>query len=516
MRRRLKFPRQIEVERILDLGKFGVLSLAWLSEGDRLAVEQGGDLVVVSASDGERLEVFEHPEYRGRFGSVGSHRWSPDGKKLLQESISTFRVFDLDAGTFGSAFEGHSDRIQDLRWSPSGQGIASASADGFAATWDPSTRSIASTFEGHEGGVDRVCWSNDELSIATFSRADKSVRVWDVATGAEQIRIEQPYAATDFVWEPESDALWVHSDDGALRRFPRGGAPGVELPLPWAGRNQIGFIAGSEFLLQASVGYERARMRIWSYESRIVRSMTDFDYNRVSSHAHDGEFALHPRDPRVAMIVGYSEVYLLNVGAEVRGESRSESLESAEAGESTEPGPTITIVTGVASDPGTLSDPGQRSSGSPVWIEEKKPVHDGSGPMFDVFLCHNSQDKPHVRILDKQLRDRGISTWLDERELQPGLPWQDALQEQIATIGAAAVLVGTQGFGPWQNRELSGFLSQFNRRGCPVIPVILDVCRETPDLPIFLQEMTWVDFRLAEPNPLDRLVWGITGRRGEA
>jgi hypothetical protein len=26
--------------------------------------------------------------------------------------------------------------------------------------------------------------------------------------------------------------------------------------------------------------------------------------------------------------------------------------------------------------------------------------------------------------------------------------------------------------------------------------------------------MTWVDFRLADPDPLDRFVWGITGKRG--
>jgi hypothetical protein len=26
-------------------------------------------------------------------------------------------------------------------------------------------------------------------------------------------------------------------------------------------------------------------------------------------------------------------------------------------------------------------------------------------------------------------------------------------------------------------------------------------------------EMTWVDFRVSQPNPLARLIWGITGKR---
>ena len=33
------------------------------------------------------------------------------------------------------------------------------------------------------------------------------------------------------------------------------------------------------------------------------------------------------------------------------------------------------------------------------------------------------------------------------------------------------------------------------------------------ELPIFLKAMTWVDFRRQEPDPLSRLIWGITGRR---
>jgi hypothetical protein len=33
---------------------------------------------------------------------------------------------------------------------------------------------------------------------------------------------------------------------------------------------------------------------------------------------------------------------------------------------------------------------------------------------FDVFLSHNSKDKPRVRKLAVALRDRGLRVWLDE------------------------------------------------------------------------------------------------------
>ncbi|MBN2306009.1 MAG: TIR domain-containing protein [Anaerolineae bacterium] len=132
---------------------------------------------------------------------------------------------------------------------------------------------------------------------------------------------------------------------------------------------------------------------------------------------------------------------------------------------------------------------------------------------FDVFLCHNSGDKPLIRKLGAHLKKHGILPWLDEEQLRPGLPWQRALEHQIANIKTVAVFVGENGIGPWQHNELDAFLREFVRRGCPVIPVILPKCPNPPDLPIFLQGMTWVDFRVRTPNPMQRLIWGITGDR---
>jgi hypothetical protein len=47
----------------------------------------------------------------------------------------------------------------------------------------------------------------------------------------------------------------------------------------------------------------------------------------------------------------------------------------------------------------------------------------------------------------------------------------------------------------------------------PVIPVLLPDAPDKPELPIFLKAMTWVDFRVQDPEPLSRLIWGITGQR---
>jgi GTPase SAR1 family protein len=131
---------------------------------------------------------------------------------------------------------------------------------------------------------------------------------------------------------------------------------------------------------------------------------------------------------------------------------------------------------------------------------------------FDVFLCHNGEDKPAVRWTARRLREHGILPWLDEAELIPGRPWQEELEQQIGQIRAAAVFVGPSGIGPWQNQELRAFLREFIERGCPVIPVLLPEA-EMPSLPVFLRGMTWVDLRAQDEAGIERLIWGITGRK---
>ena len=132
---------------------------------------------------------------------------------------------------------------------------------------------------------------------------------------------------------------------------------------------------------------------------------------------------------------------------------------------------------------------------------------------FDVFLSHNSKDKPAVVELAEAMKDRGLRPWLDQWELVPGRPWQEALEAVIETVPSAAILVGRDGLGPWEEVEMRACLAEFVKRDLPVIPVLLPDAPEAPKLPMFLRGFTWVDLR-GDPCPgLDRLMWGITGEK---
>jgi hypothetical protein len=61
-----------------------------------------------------------------------------------------------------------------------------------------------------------------------------------------------------------------------------------------------------------------------------------------------------------------------------------------------------------------------------AWVkicEQIEKVMSAEGPLvgkakiFDVFLCHNSEDKPAVRDISRQLVREGINPWLDELDV---------------------------------------------------------------------------------------------------
>lgn len=144
--------------------------------------------------------------------------------------------------------------------------------------------------------------------------------------------------------------------------------------------------------------------------------------------------------------------------------------------------------------------------------EQKRPLP----PRYDVFLSHNSQDKPAVEELAQRLRSAGIRPFLDKWHLVPGVPWQEGLEEALADSATCAVFLGPRGIGPWENEEMRVALDERTRnRSFRVIPVLLpDATRPVrKELPRFLRRLTWVDFGegLADEDALQRLIAGVQG-----
>lgn len=137
-----------------------------------------------------------------------------------------------------------------------------------------------------------------------------------------------------------------------------------------------------------------------------------------------------------------------------------------------------------------------------------------TGAPFDVFISYNSEDRDQVLEVATDLRDRGLRVWIDQWELVPGRPWQEALEGVIATVSSAVVMIGPAGLGSWEEPEMRACLDQSANRDMPLLPVLLPGAPNKPKLSLFLAGFTWVDLRKGiTGGGLDRLEWGITGIR---
>jgi tetratricopeptide (TPR) repeat protein len=137
--------------------------------------------------------------------------------------------------------------------------------------------------------------------------------------------------------------------------------------------------------------------------------------------------------------------------------------------------------------------------------------------LYDVFLSHQSGDKPQIEALAARLEDEaGLKPFLDKWHLIPGEPWQEALEEALNQSKTCAVFLGPGGLGPWENEEMRVALDErVSNKTFRVIPVLLPGAepKDKKTLPRFLSRLTWVDFRggLDDPETFRRLVAGIRG-----
>ena len=148
----------------------------------------------------------------------------------------------------------------------------------------------------------------------------------------------------------------------------------------------------------------------------------------------------------------------------------------------------------------------------------------GEATSYDVFLSYSRADSTATEGLRARLNEAGLSAFLDRYGLPAGQPWQPWLEQQLSSCRALVVLVGAQGFGEWQHREIQlGLDRQASAakagQAFPVIPVLLPgLASDAVPVGSFLSLNTWVDLRrgLDEPDSLQRLIAGAQGRAIEA
>ena len=270
------------------------------AEVDSIHLSQDGRHAISAGRDGTLLwEVASGAPVRT------PNKWffclSQDGRYALSAGSKTLAVWEVASGRLVCTLEGHSGEIHCACFSEDGRYALSGGADKTLRLWGVETGRCLRTFEGHTDWIGSLCMSQ---RYALSGGGDRTLRLWDLASGRCLRTLE---GHTDWVLcvHLSSDGRYALSGGGmgGSDRNPRTGDKSVRIWDVASGRclrkleghtaavYSVCFSPDARFAI--SGGWDRT-LRVWEVASgRCLRTLEGHtDVVRAIRLSSDGRYAL--------------------------------------------------------------------------------------------------------------------------------------------------------------------------------------------------------------------------------
>ncbi len=188
-----------------------VYSIAFSGDGQEVLTEIDGNAIVWDlATAAEKRSIVA--------GVSGVCALSPEGIMITAGSNENeVKLWDLTGETPAAILIGHTAGVLAVAITADALTAASGGYDSTVRLWDVSTRTLRKSLKhGEQNSITTLSFSHSGLALATASTV---VRIWDVASGAQQRTIDRD-GINSLAFSPDDQTLAGTSKDGELYLWP--------------------------------------------------------------------------------------------------------------------------------------------------------------------------------------------------------------------------------------------------------------------------------------------------------
>jgi WD40 repeat protein len=157
------------------------------------------------------LQTFE-----GHTDPVEDVAFSPGGNIIASAGDSTVRIWDTTIGDEKFTLKGDGEHVTTVKVSPSsGSILASGYVDGSVRLWDTATGEENLVLTGHDGYISALAFSSDGTRVASGSW-DRKILVWDISTGETSLVLKGHERVSAIAFSIDDRTVASGAKDGSI------------------------------------------------------------------------------------------------------------------------------------------------------------------------------------------------------------------------------------------------------------------------------------------------------------